>query len=103
MDKGLSSLACIASSFPRWRYGFSRVRRYLSIGRLVSCVDTVVMWLPPKMALSRAALQVVGLLLLLKLSSASDRQPFAAVQQVACERCVLHQPVSLPFEDSAPT
>ena len=61
------------------------------------------MWLPPMMALSRAALQVVGLLLLLKLSSASDRQPFATVQQVACERCVLNQPVPLLFDDLAPS
>ncbi|KAL0036600.1 hypothetical protein WJX79_002157 [Trebouxia sp. C0005] len=38
------------------------------------------------MALNRAALQVVGWLLLHNLSSASARQPFATVQQVACER-----------------
>ena len=67
----------------------------------MSCGDTVVVWLAPKMALSRAALQVVGLLLLLKLSNASDRQPFATVQQVACERCAPHQPVPLPFDDLA--
>jgi len=69
----------------------------------VSCVDRVALWLPPKMALSRAALQVVGLLLLLRLSSASDRQPFATSQQVRCERCVLYQPSRLPFDDLAPS
>ena len=73
------------------------MRTYVSIRRLVSCVETVV-GLAPTMALSRAALQVVGMLLLLKLSHASDRQPFATVQQVSCERCVLHQPIPLSFD-----